>query len=161
VLKSAIEQLEWTLPADSQHFMPSGSQHDAFQLIRKIIQSTKTEICIVDNYVDDSTWKLLTNVPATVLIRVLTLKMKDDFPLEGKHFKSQHGNTVEVRKTDTDKVHDRFIIIDGATVWHLGPSIKDAGTKTAFMSEILSPTLVAAAVQEITNSWNVGTAVII
>ncbi|HTF72651.1 MAG TPA: hypothetical protein VK638_59290 [Edaphobacter sp.] len=157
ILKSAIEQLEWQLPSDFQHLMPSGSQHDAFQVIRKIIQSAKTDICIVDNYVDDSTWQLLTNLQATVAIRILTMRTKDDFTLEGKHFKSQHGNTVELRKTD--KVHDRFIIIDEATVWHLGPSIKDAGSKTAFMSEIHSPSVVAAAIQEMDTLWTVSTIV--
>jgi hypothetical protein len=152
VLKSAAEQLEWTLPADSQHFIPSGSQHDAYQQIRKIIQATKTEIFIVDNYVDETTWKLLSNVTPAAKIYVLTMKMQNDFTLEGKHFVSQHGNIVEVRKAKD--IHDRFLLIDSKTVWHLGPSIKDAGTKIAFMSEIQSPTLVAAVVKEIMGTWN-------
>jgi low affinity Fe/Cu permease len=139
--------------------MPTGSQHDAYQQIRSIIQATKTQIFIVDNYVDESTWQLLTNVSATVAIRILTTKMQNDFALEGKHFKAQHGNTVEVRKTG--KVHDRFIVIDRARGWHLGPSIKDAGSKAALISEIHSPSVIAAATQEIENLWNTSTVVTI
>jgi sugar-specific transcriptional regulator TrmB len=152
LMKSAIEQLEWILPADTQHLISSRSQHDAFQVIRKIIQSAKTEVYVVDNWVDESTWQLLTNVQASVAIQILTMQMKNDFTLEGKHFKAQHGNTVEVRKTE--KVHDRFIILDKVTVWHLGPSIKDAGSKTAFMSEIHSPSVVAVTLNEINNLWS-------
>lgn len=159
VLKSALEQLGWELPPDFQHFIPSGSQHDVFQLIRSIIQSTKNDITIANNYVDETTWTLLTNVAAQVRIQILTMNMKGDFALEGKLFIAQRGNAVEVRKTE--QLHDRFIIADCAAVWLLGSSTKDAGSKTTFMSEMRSPTIVATAIGDINNLWNAATVVAI
>jgi hypothetical protein len=155
VLRSAKEQLEWKLPQDSQHFMASGSQHDAYVNLRNIVQTARSEIIIVDNYVDETLWTLLTNVPSTAKISVLTMQTQKDFALEAKKFVAQHKNTVEIRKRS--QVHDRFIIIDGSTVWHLGPSIKDAGAKAALMSAIQGLIVKAAAIQEVTNLWNSAT----
>jgi hypothetical protein len=85
--------------------------------------------------------------------------MKVHFTLEGKLFTEQCGNTVEVRKTA--QLHDRFIIADRAAVWHLGSSIKDAGNKTTFMSEMRSPTIVATAIQDINDLWDAAAVVAI
>ena len=43
-----------------------------------------------------------------------------------KNFNEQYP-TLRVMKTQA--FHDRFIILDGKTVYHIGSSIKDAGKK--------------------------------
>ena len=135
VLQSAVKQLRWQLADPSQVFLPAGSQHDAYVEIRNIVQTASTEIFIVDPYVDDTLWQLLTNLPPAAKVRVLTEQMKGDFSLEAKKFVAQHGNTVEIRQTS--QYHDRFIITDGKRCWHLGASIKDTGNKTCAISEFL------------------------
>ena len=78
-------------PSTPQHtFLPAGSQHDAYVEIRKIIQQATVELLIVDPWVDDSLWVLLSNVPPNCRIRVLTQEMKKDFQLEAKKFAAQH-----------------------------------------------------------------------
>jgi hypothetical protein len=74
VLKSTVEQLRWQLPDPKQVFLPAGSAHDAYIEIRKIIQLAKTELLIVDTYVDGTLWQLLTNVPPTTKIRIMTMR---------------------------------------------------------------------------------------
>lgn len=63
--------------------------------------------------------------------------MKGDFQLAGQKFKEQREKSqqgaVEIRKSG--KFHDRFIVADGK-VFHIGASIKDAGEKACFMSEV-------------------------
>ena len=152
VLKSTVEQLRWQLPDPTQVFLPAGSAHDAYLEIRKLIQSATSEIMIVDTYVDGTLWTLLTNLPLPAQIRVLTMQMKGDFALEGKKFSDQHGNTIEVRQTQ--QYHDRFILADGDRCWHLGASIKDAGTKAFAMSEIVSPTIRKAIKTDVEATWN-------
>ena len=120
--------------------------------IRKIIQSATSEILIVDSYVDGTLWTLLTNVPSSAKIRIMTMQMKGDFALEGKKFTAQHGNTIEVRQTQ--QYHDRFVVTDGDRCWHLGASIKDAGNKAFAMSEILSPAIKAAIRTDLDTTWN-------
>jgi hypothetical protein len=99
ILKSTVRQLRLQLDNPEQVFLPAGSAHDAYLEIRKIVQSATSEILIVDSYVDGTLWALLTNVPMSAKIRIMTMQMKGDFGLEAKKFAAQHGSTIEVRKT--------------------------------------------------------------
>lgn len=82
---------------------------------------------------------------------------ESDFALEGRRFATQHGNKIEVR--ETQKYHDRFVIIDSGRVWHLGASIKDAGNKAFGMSEFVSPVISAGVKTGVENTWNDATPV--
>jgi hypothetical protein len=152
VLQSAAKRLRWKLKDPNQVFLPAGSQHDAYVELRKIVQLAASEILIVDNYVDDTLWQLLTNLLPGVRIRILTSKMKGDFQLEAKKFAAQHGSHVEVRQTGS--YHDRFIIEDAQRCWHIGASIKDAGSKAFAFSEMLQPSIVNFIRNEVEASWN-------
>src|ERR1043166_3425388 len=132
-------------------FLAAGSQHDAYKEIRNIVKQAGAEIMIVDPYVDDSLWTLLTNVPATCKICVLTQIMKADFKLEAKKFIAQHRNSVEIKTTLA--YHDRFVVVDNKRCFHLGASIKDAGNKTFAMSEMNRPVIVQAALDDISRVW--------
>lgn len=158
VLQSAVKQLRWQLSDPNQVFLPAGSQHDAYVEIRNIVQTTSTEVFIVDPYVDHTLWELLTNVPRAAKIRVLTEQMKGDFVIEAKKFAAQHGNSVEVRQTS--QYHDRFIITDAKRCWHLGASIKDAGTKACAISEVLRAKILNFIKNDIETQWAVAKVVI-
>jgi hypothetical protein len=142
VIRSAAEQLRWTLPNPQQVFVPSGSPHDAYVQIRSIIQQAIMEILIIDPWVDETLWPLLTNIPSSCKVRVLGAHLKGDFRLEATKFVAQHGTSIEVRTTS--KYHDRFIFLDRKRCFHLGASIKDAGNKGFALSEFERPQLVAA-----------------
>jgi hypothetical protein len=78
--------------------------------------------------------------------------MKGDFPLKGRKFAAQHGNTIEVRTTLS--FHDRFILVDGARCWHLGASIKDAGNKAFALSEFAEPVIASFIKQTAETTWS-------
>ncbi len=81
----------------NQFYLPAGSQHDAYVELRKIVQLAKQDMLIVDPYVDETLWELLTNIHPTVQLRILTEHiLKKDFPLEGRKFSAQHGNAIEI-----------------------------------------------------------------
>lgn len=151
VLRSAVEQLRWKLPDPTQVFIPSGSQHDAYVQIRTIVQQATTEVFIIDPWVDETLWPLLTNIPRTCKVRILGEHLKGDFVVEARKFAAQHGNAVEVRTTTT--YHDRFIFLDGKRCFHLGASIKDAGNKAFALSEFERPQLVASALTDAEAEW--------
>jgi hypothetical protein len=140
-------------PLPEHKFLAAGSQHDAYKEIRNMVKQASTDITIVDPYVDDSLWALLTNVPANCKICVLTQIMKADFRLEAKKFIAQHKSLVEVRTTAI--YHDRFVILDNKRCFHLGASIKDAGNKAFVMSEMRRPAIVRAALDDISREWNI------
>jgi hypothetical protein len=146
-------------PSQDQHqtYLPAGSQHDAYVELRKIVQLAKSDMLIVDPYVDETLWQLLTNVHPTVRLRILTQQMKGDFCLEGRKFSAQHGNVIEIKTTV--KYHDRFVIQDNRRCWHIGASIKDAGNKAFAFSELLRPELVKFAIADVENEWSVATPV--
>ncbi len=157
VLQSAVKQLRWRLPDPNQVFLPAGSQHDAYVEIRKMVQCSSREVFIIDPYVDQTLWPLLTNVAKTCKIRVLTGHLKGDFVLEGKKFCAQHGSSVEVRRTLN--YHDRFIILDGSRCFHLGASIKDAGSKACVISEMVRSQLARAVIADAESEWSQATLV--
>jgi len=151
VLRSAIEQLTWNLPESNEAFHPKGSQHDAYIEIRALIQTAKKELMVVDEYVDGTLWTLLKNLKPSVTVRVMTENPKPDFAHEAKLFVTQHGNTVEARKTKD--YHDRFIVIDGANPLHLGASIKDAGNKAFAWTEFSGSSTRKAVIADIEDTW--------
>lgn len=155
VLRSAVKQLGWDLPESTEAFHCAGSEHNAYVEIRNIVQTAKTELMIVDTWVDGTLWTMLTNIPRSVKVRVMVENSKPDFALEGKKFLSQHGGTVEARKMTN--YHDRFIVSDNGRVWHLGASIKDAGKKAFAYTEFMQPAIRQAAITDIENTWNAAT----
>lgn len=110
-------------------FFVKGSDHDAYVHIRNILQGAKSELFVIDPYMDGSIYQALgTLTPATMHVRILTSKHPTDFALETKKFAKQHARfTVEIRTTKD--FHDRFIILDRTRCYLLGASIKDAGNK--------------------------------
>ena len=56
------------------------------------------------------------------------------------NFNSQYP-TLTVKKTQV--FHDRFIILDGQTAYHIGASIKDAGKKCFGISLLTDPKMVS------------------
>ena len=84
------------------------------------------------------------------------MKTKGDFPLEAKHFIAQHGGQVEARLTND--YHDRFIVVDHVTVWHLGASIKDAGKRAFALTEFERSSIRNSVIADIEATWNASTA---
>jgi hypothetical protein len=156
-IESAVEQLRWQLDDPNEVFFPSGSFHNAYKELRKIVEFVEAEIIVVDPYVDETLWTLLTNVSASAKIRVLTMQMKPDFSLEGQKFVSQHGYRVELRKTAS--YHDRFVIVDRERCWHLGTSINHAGNKAFAISEFTSTRVQEAIRADVEATWNSATVV--
>jgi hypothetical protein len=159
VLRSVVEQLRWKLPDPQQVFMPPGSQHDAYVQIRSIIQQATTDLLVIDPWVDETLWPLLTNIPANCKARILGENLKGDFILEARKFAAQHGTSIEVRTTTN--YHDRFIFLDGKRCFHLGASIKDAGNKAFALSEFERPQIIASTRMDAEAEWAKATPVAI
>ena len=69
-------------------------------------------------------------------MRVIIYTHKDKCKLLNKDiemFKKQYGDLI-IRYTE--KVHDRYIIIDNQKLYHLGASIKDLGKKIFSILEL-------------------------
>ena len=86
-------------------------------------------------------------------IQLLTAKLPGDFSLEAKKWVSQHsGMTLEVRTTKG--FHDRFIVLDGTSCWHIGCSLKDAGNKAFMLSQVEDEENRAALISQVNKAWS-------
>jgi hypothetical protein len=128
-----IEQLiNTTLPPHEGIFYDD-QIFDAYTFVSSLIKSAQTSILLIDNYVDESVLMLLSKrgeqVSATIFTQNVTKLLLTDL----KKFNTQYP-PIEI-KTFT-KSHDRFLIIDHKTVYHIGASLKDLGKKWFAFSKI-------------------------
>ncbi len=110
-----------------------GQIFDAYKFVTDIIKSAKQSIILIDNYVDESVLVLLLkrmhNVEAVIYTAAISNKLKLDI----KRFNAQYA-PIELKVFN--KSHDRFLIIDHTTVYHIGASLKDLGKKWFAFSKI-------------------------
>jgi hypothetical protein len=144
-------------PVEREAFFVKGSDHDAYVHIRAILHLAKTELFVIDPYMDGSIYQVLgTLTPANMSIQILTSKVPSDFALEGQKFAKQHpGFTLHLRKTKD--FHDRFVIIDRSKCYLLGASIKDAGNKGFTIVPLEEPALIQFIINHADQVWTSAT----
>lgn len=111
---------------DEQKVFFDGQIYDAFSLIISLIQKAQREIILIDGYVDIVTLNLLAKKNTGVDVKIYTYASAKLTSTDIVNFNSQYP-TLSVKRTQV--FHDRFLVIDGHTVYHIGASIKDAGKK--------------------------------
>lgn len=140
VLNERVDRIEKKLMAHEQKFdiliksnlLPTegifydGQIFDAHKFVSDIIKSATKSIVLIDNYVDESVLALLSKRNSTVEATIYTATISMQLKLDIRRFNAQYEK-VEVKTFN--KSHDRFLIIDHATVYHIGASLKDLGKK--------------------------------
>lgn len=110
-----------------------GQVFDAYELASKIIRSAKKTIVLIDNYIDESTLTHLAKKNKMVKVLLLSKTINKQLALDVKKANEQYGD-FEIQ--EFNKSHDRFLIIDGSEVFHLGASLKDLGKKWFAFSQL-------------------------
>ncbi len=77
-------------------------------------------------FVDESVLTMLSEKKRGVEVKVYTKEVTKALKLAGDKFNSQYGN---LSLHQTNRVHDRFMIIDNQTIYLIGASLKDAGKR--------------------------------
>lgn len=103
-----------------------GQVFDAYELASKIIRSAKHSIVLIDNYINENTLTHLSKKKKNVNVLLLTKTIGRQLTLDVQKACEQYG---DFEAKPFDKSHDRFVIIDGTEVYHLGASLKDLGKK--------------------------------
>lgn len=130
--KQTDEKLEQIFEYISEHEESSqkvffdGQIYDAFSLIVNLIQKAEIEITLIDGYVDVGTLNLLSKKKSDVAVTIYTQKQTKLTKADVKNFNAQYP-TLKIKYTKV--FHDRFLILDQATAYHVGASLKDAGKK--------------------------------
>ncbi|MCL2807180.1 MAG: ORF6N domain-containing protein [Coriobacteriia bacterium] len=112
--------------AIKQSIFFKGQFYDAYQLIVELIKEAEESIVLIDNYIDDSVLDMLASMRKGVSVTVITSRPKGFTTQRLGRFESQYG---VVRLVESKDFHDRFMALDGKTVYLIGASLKDAGKK--------------------------------
>lgn len=113
-----------------------GQIFDAYQFASGLIRSAKESILLVDNYVDESVLLMLSKRGAGVQADVYTRAVSRQLQLDVERHNSQYP---PIAVHTCQKIHDRFLIIDHAVVYHIGASLKDLGRKMFAFSKLDIP----------------------
>lgn len=130
----------------NQKIFFEGQIYDAFSLITSIIQKAKKEIILIDGYVNIDTLNILAKKKARVDVKIYTYSNTQLTGKDISNFNAQYPSLV-VEKTKA--FHDRFIILDGKTAYHIGASVKDAGRKCFGISVIEEADVVKALLERL------------
>ncbi len=135
--------VQTTLPP-KEKVLCDGQMLDAQFELTRIVKTARHRIVLIDNYIDERTLLLLGNRRVKVDCTVYTLKPNSPklAPALANYAKQYPPLPITVK--GCQKSHDRFLIIDN-TVWHIGASLKDAGSALfALMKMELDPSVILA-----------------
>ena len=112
-----------------------GQIYDAFEQMKRFVRMARRELVIIDPYFADCVLPLVAQKRQGV--SVLVVRNSRSRLLHGvdvDRFNAQYGGSLTVRVSD--RFHDRFLIIDGATLIHVGASLNHLGRKCFAFSSL-------------------------
>ncbi|MCT7500875.1 virulence RhuM family protein [Aliarcobacter cryaerophilus] len=129
ILKSQINKINSKIKENSLEFNQNiffdGQIYDSYSFVNDLIKLAKSEIILIDNYIDDTVFTLFSkypNINFTIYTSTISKQLKLDFEKYSKQYKNISLKTFK-------SSHDRFLIIDKKEIYHLGASLKDLGKK--------------------------------
>jgi len=115
-----------------QGVFSEGQIFDAYAFVSDLIRSAKRSVVVIDNYADETVLLLLSKRLQGVVAEIYTRQISRQLKLDlDKH----NGQYPPVKILESDRFHDRFLLIDG-TVYHVGSSFKDLGKKLFAFSKM-------------------------
>ena len=124
-VKQISLQIKTNLPPNQGVFF-NGQVFDAYVFVSEIIKNAKTEIILIDNYIDETVLLHLSKRNADVKAIIYTGKITPQLLLDIEKHNKQYP-PIEIKPFSNS--HDRFIIIDRSELYHIGASLKDLGKK--------------------------------
>lgn len=121
-----------------------GKHFDAYSFAKKLVRKAVKAIVLVDGYCDDVTLDILSQKKGGVSVLVATAQNVVDrhlTPVAVAKFNKQNPS-LSVKATAA--FHDRFLILDGKELYHLGASLKDLGRRycaVTKMDEMFIPSI--------------------
>ena len=140
-LKKKVDFFVQTSLPPVQGVFYDGQVFDARVFAAQRILSAEMSIILIDNWVDVITLEILTKKKAGVSVKIVTSKQGNKLCASDiTNFNAQYGG-LEVY--ESDKFHDRFMIIDERFLYLIGASLKDLGRK-CFAFTQLDPSEITA-----------------
>jgi hypothetical protein len=155
-----LATVEVELPTSfSGAFIPAGNVFDAMVAVDRVFKSAKTELLIVDPYLDE---KILTEfallAPTGVRLRLLcdAAGYKPSLEPASKKWTQQNGATrpLEVKAAPARTLHDRLVAVDRTSVWMIGQSFNALATRAPTSFGKSDPETAALKISAYEDVWN-------
>ena len=114
----------------------NGQIFDAYKFATDLIKSAKHSLVLIDNYVDETTLLMLSKRNEGVTATIYTAKISQQLQLDIEKHNDQYP-PIQIRTYKES--HDRFLLLDGKEVYHIGSSLKDLGKKMFAFSKMNAP----------------------
>jgi len=129
LLKSQMQEMKTIIKDENikpkQGIFFDGETYDAYVFINDLLGSAKSEVVLIDNYLDESVFTLFSKYP-NLKIKIYTGNISKQLKLDYQKYTSQYQN---IELIEFKNSHDRFLILDKKEVFHIGASLKDLGKK--------------------------------
>ena len=104
--------------------------YDTYSKIIDILNESKKEIIIIDNYADKKVLDIISNINKKIILITNKSILKD---IDIEKYNRQYNN-LEIIYSNI--FHDRFIVLDRNKLYHLGSSINHIGNKITVINVI-------------------------
>jgi hypothetical protein len=121
-----FKALEGRKPLSERGIFYDGEIFDAYSFVSDIVRSAEKSIILIDNYIDDTVLTILGKRKNKVSATIYTKSISSQLHLDLQRYNSQYP-AIDLQIFT--HAHDRFLIIDGAELYHIGASLKDLGKK--------------------------------
>jgi len=125
-LDKVFEAIEAKDIKPTQGIFFDGQVFDAYVFVADLIKSAKKSIVLIDNYIDETTLLLLAKRKASCTATIYTYKQSEQLKEDLQKHNEQYP-PIEIKTFKQS--HDRFLILDDDTIYHIGASLKDVGKK--------------------------------
>lgn len=113
-----------------------GQIFDAYKFATDLIRSAKQSLVLIDNYVDESVLLMLSKRGSGVTATIYTHTVGTQLQLDLDRHNDQYP-PIDIRTYKGS--HDRFLIVDGKEIYHIGASLKDLGKRMFAFSKLEIP----------------------
>lgn len=161
VLRGLLEQAEPEIlrskrsPKKQQFFLP-GEEYQAAKALLNILKKAGSSVAILDAYLDEMVFDYIDSLDSSVIIRLMTGDHKPMFKKLFLAFSKKRGNA---EAKSLENFHDRFIVIDESSVYHLGTSINGIGKAAFMVNEVIDAEEKEKFLLEYSERWKIGKSV--
>ncbi len=124
-IEQVLNALENKTQKPNEGIFFDGQIYDAYAFIDDLLKSAKSEVTLIDNYIDDTVFTLFSKYQ-NLTFKIYTQTISKQLGLDYQKYKAQYQN---IELEEFKKAHDRFLIIDSTEIYRIGASLKDLGKK--------------------------------
>ena len=122
-----------------------GKHYDAYSFAKKLIRKAAKSIVLVDGYCDDVTLDILAAKRGGANVTIATAART---PITQTAIEKFNMQNPKLTVKTTGVFHDRFLILDGKELYHIGASLKNLGRRYCAISK-MDPMFIPSIIERI------------